>query len=1018
MLTRWSIVAFCLTAVVSGATLSAADRPLPETVEFNRDVRSILSNNCLLCHGPDANHREADLRLDVEESAKAVKEGKAAIVPSKLAESELIRRITATDADERMPPADSGKSLTPRDIEILRRWVAQGAVYEKHWSLLPVHRVEPPAAADATATPIDRFLLARLQIEGIKPAPEADRRTLLRRLSYDLTGLPPTPREVEEFLADRSPQAYEKVVDRLLASPAYGERMANYWLDLVRFADTNGIHSDNHREHAPYRDYVIDAFNANLPFDRFTVEQLAGDLLPNPTNAQRIASGYNRLNLTTEEGGAQAKEYLAKYQADRVRNASTVWMAATMGCCECHTHKFDPYTIKDFYSFAAFFADVQETAVGKQQPVKIPSGQQEARVAEIDAELATLEKSLSETSPELAAAQAAWETEARAASAKAAPAWTPVKPTKLESAGKQTLTAGDDAIVLASGENPAKDTYTLTLPAEQAKITGVRLEVFTHEAFPNKGLARGNGNFVLTKFEVRAGDKPLKLASAVADYSQPSWDVAGAIDDNAQSGWAIDGHQKPANHMAVITLAEPLAAAPGTTLTIVMKHEQQFPQHNVGRFRLALTGVEKPGLEESSGPPASVLAALETAAEKRTPEQAAAVANYYRGIAPLLAPVRQKIAALQGERKRIVDSAPLVLITVAMAPRTVRVLARGNWLDDSGEVVAPAIPAVYGAVAAEGPRATRLDLARWLVAKENPVTSRVLANRLWKLMFGQGLVKSLEDFGSQGATPSHPELLDYLAADLVAGGWNVKAFVKQLVMTQAYRRSSVVSPELRQRDPFNTLVAAQGRFRLDAEMIRDGALATSGLLVRELGGKSVKPYQPAGYWAHLNFPAREWQKETGPNVYRRSLYTYWCRTFPHPGMLAFDAPSREECVVDRPRSNTPLAALVLLNDPTYVEAARVLAERTIREGGADVPSRLAYLFKQALQREPLDAEAKFLATTYERHLESYKTEPAAAQALTKVGDKPAPTDLDVAELAAWTSVCRVVLNLHESVTRQ
>lgn len=1005
----------CSVFAVSSAFAAAPERPIPAEIQFNRDVRPILSNNCFACHGPDHNKREAELRLDVEEDAKKAHDGRAAIVAGKVAESELVKRLLHSDPEERMPPASTGKTLTQRKIDVLRRWIEQGAKYQPHWSLVPQGKVPAPAGM-AGGTPIDRFIEARLQAEGLTPVAQADKRTLLRRLYFDLIGLPPSPAEMDAFIADASPAAYEKAVDRLLESPQYGERLAIYWLDLVRYADTCGIHSDNHQDHAPYRDYVIHSFNSNKPFDQFTVEQLAGDLIPNSTVEQRIASGYNRLNLTTEEGGAQAKEYLAKYSGDRVRNVSGVWMGYTLGCAECHDHKFDPFTTKDFYTMAAFFADVQEAAVGRQAPVKLPTKGQDAKIAALEKQIADLQTKLHATSPELEAAQAKWEGSLKT-SAAPVPKWVSLKPEKAESSGKSNLAIQPDAQILSTGANPPKDHYTLTLKTDLANITAVRLEAFADPSFPAKGLGRGNGNFVLTRFEAEVGGQLQKLTSAKADFSQDGFDVAGAIDDNPATGWAISGHEKPANHVAMFVLEKPISGGAGTVVTIRMKHESQFAAHNIGRFRLSLTTEAKPELSDQPGFPPAVAEGLAIEPAKRNDAQRNAVAAHFRSLAAELKPLRDELARQQGEKKGLEDSFEPILVTQAMSPRMIRILPRGNWLDDSGEVVEPAIPGVLGKLAIEGKRATRLDLAKWLTTPNHPLTSRVFVNRVWKLLFGQGLVKSLNDFGSQGAQPSHPELLDWVASDFVENKWDVKRLMKSIVMTQAYRRASVDSPELRERDPYNVLLARQGRFRLDAELVRDNALAISGLLSKTIGGPSVKPYQPAGYWAYLNFPTREWQKDAGENVYRRGLYTYWCRTFPHPSLIAFDAPSREECIVERPRSNTPLSALVLLNDPTYVEAARTLAERILKEGGAEPAQRIAWAYRQVVQRAPTEEETKLLVSLVARHLAQYQQDTAAADALIKIGDRPVPADQKPAELAAWTSLARVLLNLHETITR-
>jgi predicted methyltransferase len=773
-------------------TMNSAKPPLG----YSRDIRPILAESCFTCHGADATQRKADLRLDLRQVA--VKE---AIVPGKAAESPLVERITSNDRDEQMPPPASKKPrLPPAAVAKIRQWIDEGAKYESHWAYTPPTRPPLPKlpenyAANWARNPIDHFIATGHAQQNLRPSPDAAPRALLRRLRFDLTGLPPSPEEADAFAADSSVGAYERTIDRLLALPQFGERMALYWLDVVRYADSGGYHSDNERSVWLFRDYVIQAFNDNKPFDRFTEEQLAGDLLPAATRQQKIASGYNRLLQTTEEGGAQAKEYTAKYAADRVRNTAAAWLGTTMACCQCHDHKYDPFTIKDFYSLGAFFADVREEPISRQVQTPMPSLEQETKLKQLDAEIAAAEK-------ELAA--------------------------------------------------------------------------------------------------------------------------------------------KPAEHKADKT------------------------------------------------PPAAH--AADPAAKKRLDD------------------LKRQKAQLQAE-------IPTTLITEAVSPRTMRILPRGNWQDDSGSAVEPAIPESLGKIDAKGRRATRLDLAHWIVSRDNPLVARVLVNRLWKILFGQGLVRTCDDLGTQGALPSHPELLDWLAVELIDSGWNMKHAMKLVVMSRTYQQSSRGSTELDRRDPTNRWIARQGRFRFDAETVRDNALAVSGLLSPRIGGPTAKPYQPAGYWDFLNFPQRQWQDDHGENQYRRGLYTFWQRTFLHPSLLAFDASTREECTVERPRSNTPLQALALLNDPTYVEASKVFAGRIVREGGHTDAERLRYAYRRAVQREPTAAEADLLARFYHQHLAQYQADQAAAVALLKVGDAKAAEGVPPAELAAWTSVARTILNLHETITR-
>jgi hypothetical protein len=837
---KLTILSSCLSLTVAWA-ITAQATAAEDVVDFNRDVRPILSEHCYQCHGPDAGKRKADLRLDTKAGLFRAARGVQNMVAGKPEESEVYTRISSDDDEVRMPPPKAGKPLPAGDVALIKRWIEQGARWKGHWAYLPL---ESPALPQGRgdlgpgSNAIDAFIRSGLARAGLAPSPEADRATLIRRLSLDLVGLPPTPGEVAAFLADRRGDAYERVVDRLLASPRFGERMALFWLDQVRYADTTGYHSDNHVDISLFRDYVIQAFNTNKPFDQFTVEQLAGDLLPSPTDETRIASGYNRLLQTTQEGGGQPKEYMAKYSADRVRNASSVWLGATMGCAECHDHKFDPFTTRDFYRFAAFFADLKETAVGVQEPTRFSTPAQAKALQQIDAERAALVAQLNRSTAEIEADQRAW-------------------------------------------EKTAKDARSTT--------------------------------------------------------------------------------------------------------------GKEIPQ--------------------------AILDIIKIDPARRTDAQRKLLADHYRSIAPRLDPVRGAIQHLQRERARIQKAVPTSLVSIAVQPRVIRVLPRGNWLDESGPVVEPGVPASLPALNVQGRRASRLDLARWLVARENPLVARVMVNRLWKLAFGQGLVASLDDFGSQGSWPTHPDLLDWLACRFRDEGWNVKAMLRLMVMSATYRQSSLYRASDHQLDPANRWLSRQNRFRLDAELVRDGALQVSGLLCSTIGGASVKPYQPDGYWVFLNFPKREYVADRGENQYRRGLYTYWQRTFLHPSLLAFDASTREECVVQRPRSNTPIQALVLLNDPTYVEAARALAARLIREGQKEEERRLQQAAMLVLSR-PLRAEERgVLLDLLHRHAQEYRSDPSAARALLWVGDSHPSAAFDAVELAAWTSVARTLLNLHETITR-
>ena len=962
-----------LLVVLGTAALIAAE----DGIGYNRDVRPILSDNCFHCHGPDAKKRKAGLALHDRALALATLRDSdgAAIVPGDVEASVMIARIRSDDADERMPPAKSHKQLSADQIATLERWIAAGAVYEPHWSYIAPTPPAPPAIAGAWARDdLDRFVRARLDRDGVAPQPEADRVALIRRLSADLTGLPPSAAAVEAFLADPAPDAYERLVDRLLASPRYGERMAVWWLDLVRYADSIGYHSDNPRNVQPYRDYVIAAFNDDLPFERFTIEQIAGDLLPDADMRTRVASGYNRLLQTTEEGGAQPKEYEAKNLADRVRNVSTAWLGATIGCAECHDHKFDPYSAHDFAALGAFFADVQEAAIGRREDgMPVPSPQQQAELDRLDAVIAAADREIAAAaSDEFDAERVAWEARTLGSGTPVLSPWEAIGPFAAATPPEAFATAF--APEIGSQDVPAADAPQWTPRPDFAD--GV-VHPLTGE----------NSAWYLQRTIAVAGEQDVQLSLG---------------SDDGFALW-IDG--KPVLAKEVYRGAAPDQDAATLHLT-PGEHRILLKIHNGGGgfgFYFRVVGPA----------PEAVLVALRATA--RDAAQVGAIDVYFRSIADTLAAPRARRAAAQAERDALLAVVPTTLVSTTGPRRVVRVLPRGNWLDESGAPVAPGVPSFLPAIGAAEP--TRLDLARWLVAEENPLTARVAVNRLWRMFFGVGLSKTLDDLGSQGEYPAHPELLDHLATTFIAEGWSVKKLVRHLVVSATYRQSSRAPRALVERDPYNRLHARQSRWRLDAEFVRDHALAISGLLSERIGGESDKPYQPAGYWQHLNFPPREWETDAGEKLWRRGLYTWWQRTFPHPSLLAFDAPSREECVAERTRSNTPLAALAALNDPTFVEAARVFAQRILREGGADAAARLDWAFRQAVSRPARDDERAVLGDLLAKHRSAYEQDRAAAARLIDIGEAPVASDLDAAELAAWTSVARAILNLHETITR-
>jgi hypothetical protein len=1008
-----AFLCLCLAFSVAGA----------EKISYNRDIRPILSDDCFHCHGPDQKARKGKFRLDVRDEAVA----KGAIVPGKPKESALLDRIFAANPDDLMPPPEAHKTLTQAQKQLLRRWIAGGAKYEKHWAYVPpVKPVTPPGK-----NPIDVLIRQRLRQLGLKPSPPADRPTLMRRLYFDLIGLPPKPEEVEAFMRDKSPEAVSRLIEKLLASPQFGERMAIGWLDVVRFADTIGYHSDNPRNVWPYRDYVIKAFNENKPFDQFTREQLAGDLLPNSTREQQIASAFNRLLLTTEEGGAQPKDYEARMLTDRVRAVSAVWLGQTVGCAQCHDHKFDPIKQRDFYALGAFFADIEEPILGRREPgMLLPDEKQTITLKGLDETLAGAQKEFDAPHPEWEEAFPAWEktqTELVIQERR----WAVLRPATAVSESGNELKIEKDDSVLARGKKAETSTYTLSFTNVSGGLAGLRIEALPHDSLPKNGPGRGeDGNFVLTGVmaKIQRLDQTtdgISFTSARADFEQietnsPPWSADSVVAGRwgEERGWAILPQTNQA-HQIVLGWSAPVTLAPGETLTVEL--EQNNPGHPLGHFRIGVT-TNAEALEGplSQPPPKDITDILLSPAEKRDDKAKEKLFAYFKSVAPETAAARKELADARKAKEDFEEPIPRCLVSVTNAtPRTVRVLPRGNFLDETGPIVQPALPAYLASSEgpAEGRRWNRLDLANWLVSRENPLTARVVVNRLWKQFFGLGLSRAVDDLGSQGEMPPNQPLLDWLACEFMDSGWDMKHIIGLIVNSRAYQQTSVPSKKLRARDPLNRELAVQSRWRLDAELVRDNALAVSGLLVNKIGGPSVRPYQPDGYWENLNFPTRTYEASAGEDQYRRGLYVWWQRSFLHPSLQAFDAPTREECAADRNRSNIPQQALVLLNDPTYVEASRALAVRTLKEGGADSAARLIWAWRQVLSRVPRGDELQTLQSLLAKQLAEYRADPAAAQALLKIGQTPPPNGADPAELAAWTNIARVILNLHEAITR-
>jgi hypothetical protein len=843
-----------LTLVVALLSSTALLSPVlaAEAVDFGRTIRPLLAEKCFQCHGLDAENRETDLRLDTKEGLfSEVDSGGIAVVPGDPSKSVVYQRLVVEDEDQRMPPADS-KQLTLEEIDLVKNWIESGATWQQHWSLVAPQRPTAPKVSDAAwpRNELDHFVMARLDREGLKPSPAADKLTLLRRATLDLTGLPPTLEEAENFLADQSEQAYERVVDRLLKSPHYGEHMGRYWLDAARYGDTHGLHLDNFRQIWPYRDWVIKAFNANMSFDQFTIEQLAGDLLPNATLDQKIATGFNRCNVTTSEGGVIPQEYYVHYTNDRVATTSTVWMGISMGCVTCHEHKFDPFVMKDFYQLFAFFNSLDGPVMdGNRQDtapvVKIATAQQESELSSLDKRISELSNVMTSLIAEVDQAQLKWEAQLRAGAA--------AKP---------------------------------DLPDEIVKLAQIA---------PQE----------------RNDDQQKKIRDHYRHH---------------------------------VSTHEPLVHA------------------------------------------------------------------------------REELVSLQKRRTELDKLLPTTLVWKETAePKPAHILTRGAY-DKKGEQVYRNTPAALPPLQPlpEGSTPTRLHLARWLVSPEHPLTARVTVNRFWQQYFGIGIVETTEDFGSQGAPPSHPQLLDWLAVDFRESGWDVKRLQKMIVMSATYRQSSRVAPGMVERDAANRLLARGPRFRVDAEVIRDTALAISGLLVPKIGGPSVKPYQPPGIWNAVGYTdsnTAKFTRDSGDALYRRSMYTFWKRTAPPPTMSTLDAPSRENCTVRRSRTNTPLAALALMNDEQFVEASRAFAQLAMTAGGETEEERATYAFRLALTRQPSDAELAVLLDVYRSNLARFQADKETATKLINIGESKPDENLDPSELAAWTMIGNLILNLDETVTK-
>jgi hypothetical protein len=1042
--TSRQFVPACAVMLCVGLSGMAADGvPAEARIDFNRDVRPILSDRCFSCHGPDAEDRQAGLRLDVRESAVAeLASGTTAIVPGEPARSELLVRIASADPDAVMPPPRINKPLRPAEADILRRWIAEGAEYRGHWAFARVERPVVPGATNTAwpRTPIDRFILATLEREGLAPNAEADRHTLARRLSLDLLGLPPDPDAVDAFVADRSPDAYERHVDALLASPHFGERMSLEWLDAARYADSSGYQTDSSRQNWPWRDWLIKAFNDNLPFDRFTIEQLAGDMLDEPTRDQIVATGFNRNHRLNGEGGIIAEEWRVETVIDRVETTGQTWMGLSVGCSRCHDHKYDPLTQREFYGLFAVFNNVPETGTnqgsqhrggGNVDPVHLlPSPEQERELERLDAVVADAEAALKAELAGIGRLVADWEGRVRETLASPQQAWEPFEPLELRSAGGAGFRRAEDGSWFVEGPLPPRDTYEFETLVPADRLGGLRIELLPDPSLGGGGgFGRaGNGNVVITRIEAEIeppGDArpiPVELVRAEATYEQAGWPATNVVGrkSDAGSGWAIDGND-PAKRMPRQIAVFPMrpVPVPENARLVVRVRQEAFDGHAFGRFRLFLSA-EEPALLGVGGTtlPDGVRSALSVTAADRSPAQKATVEKFYRE--KVDGPIGRAAAAREAavkSRDDLKSSLESVMVMKEGPPREAFVLLRGEY-DKRGEPVQPGLPAFLPPLP-PGTKVDRLALARWLVSRDHPLTARVWVNRTWERFFGTGLVRTSENLGSQAEYPSHPELLDWLAAEFMESGWDMKRFVKLIVTSAVYRQDATTTEEKLARDPANRLLSRGPRIRLSGEIVRDTALAAAGLLVPTIGGPSVRPWMPEGVWDETSKygDLRGYKADAGAGRYRRTMYTIWKRTAAPPTMLLFDAPNRETCIVKRSRTNTPLQALALLNETTFVEAAHGLAKRMIAEGDGTPAGRIGRGFRLAIGRPPTAAERSALVEGFEADRAAFLASPQRAEQFAAVGVVGCPEGVPTAEFAAYALAANVIINLDEFVMR-
>ncbi len=989
---------------------------------FATGVRPILAARCYTCHGPDV--QQNGLRLDSLAAVLKGSESGKVIVPGHSDQSRLVRRLMA---EERPQMPYGGPPLSSDQIAIIRRWIDAGAPGPdgttpvamakplKHWAYVRPVMPSIPQVKDAAwcRNPIDNFILAKLETEGLKPSPEAEKTTLLRRVYLDLIGLPPTPKEIDDFLADKSADAYEKVVDGLLASPHYGERWARPWLDLARYADSNGYEKDRLRTAWEYRDWVIRALNQDLSFRDFTIDQIAGDMLPNPTQDQLIATGFHRNSMVNQEGGIDVEEYYWYSQVDRVNTTASVWLGSTLGCAQCHNHKFDPFTQKDYYRFLAFFNNEEYKIAddgdhwAEEPELELPTAEQKERSGVLRAQIAQLEKVLDTQTPRLDAGEKSWEDQM----ARAGKQWRVLQQAAYKSAGGATLKALSDGSLLATGKNPQADTYTVEAKTDAAMIRALRLEVLPDASLPHGGPGRdAEGNFFLSDFDIEAAaasdpqtKRHIVWKKVTADESQEGYKAKNLTrTEPGLRGWAIDASDPtPVPRQAVFVPDKPFGYAGGTVLRITMKHEMRHATRNIGRFRLSILSDEAAGDPEFIvGLPARLRPVLEAPAGQRTPEQQQELAAAYRKVSPQLEPTRKQLDDLETQLQKLgIVTAMVMHEKPGYARPAIYSRERGSFMS-KGELVYADVPSALNSLPKDA-MPNRLGLAEWLASDDNPLTARVAVNHVWENIFGHGIVETSEDFGTQGDPPSHPELLDWLATTFMQDGWSMKKIERLMVTSATYRQSSHVTPELLARDPYNKLYARGPRFRVEAEMVHDIALSASGLLSGKMYGPSMFPYQPEGIW-DIPYNDDKWAESEGEDRYRRAIYTFIRRSAPYPSLMTYDAPSREFCTVRRVRTNTPLQALTALNDPYFFEAARAMAKRMMAEGGASAADRATYGFRLAVSRVPTQKELESILKFYEQQLAEDRQKSAQADP----------------ELAAWTMVANVLLNMDETISKE